>query len=746
MQRRHALAWVAWSAVVAAAVLLLARGLELRYDLTLFLPSPSDPEQALLFERLGEGPGSRLLTVAISGADVDELARVREVIAAELSANPGINRVLTDPAGGATLEPPEPLWRYRYLLADQRFDAESLHQALQARMGDLSLMGGDELRRLIAADPTLTLLDIVERLAPVQAGGDGWQMADGTALAVVETVAPAFEMNAQESAVAAIEVAFERAQPPPEARLEISGPGAFGVGLQGQIRREATRRSTLATVAVVMVLVIAYRRARPVLLGALPLLTGALAGLAGVAVLFDGVHGITLAFGFTLLGVAIDYPLHLFSHARHASGDTAIRAVGPTLMLGAASTAVAYLALALGGSVGLAQLGVFTALGVAAAVLTTRFLLPPLLRSTSDEPASTPVQLPGLRWWPILVLAAAAGVLVLAAGRSPWNDNLAALSPVPAATLQRDAQFRAVLGAPEMRYAVVLSDAEQDAVLEQTEAAAAAIAASEAVDGYLAATHLLPAPSTQQRRRDALPSADTLRASLTTAAADTPFRPSAFEPFVAAVEASGSLPVLTADDYAGTPMGQLLSAHLYRSQEQWVSLISLHGLTDSERLRLSLPPTARLVDFRDTSEQLVADYRQRTWWLLAAAGLVIMLLLVWRFDRRRAAAWVMLTVMVSMAATLALLALLLGSLNLYHLVAIVLVGGLGLDYALFASRAGPAAERRDTWHALTACAASTAVAFGVLAFSTIPVLQAIGATVALGCVLAYTAARLGTTG
>jgi predicted exporter len=72
-------------------------------------------------------------------------------------------------------------------------------------------------------------------------------------------------------------------------------------------------------------------------------------------------------------------------------------------------------------------------------------------------------------------------------------------------------------------------------------------------------------------------------------------------------------------------------------------------------------------------------------------------------------------------------------LNLFHLISLVLAAGLGLDYALFFERAADdTKEQRRTLHAVLVCSMSTLMVFALLAFSTLPVLQAIGVTVAIG--------------
>src|SRR5690606_29381611 len=82
-------------------------------------------------------------------------------------------------------------------------------------------------------------------------------------------------------------------------------------------------------------------------------------------------------------------------------------------------------------------------------------------------------------------------------------------------------------------------------------------------------------------------------------------------------------------------------------------------------------------------------------------------------------------------------------LNLFHLASLILAPGLGLDYALCLDHAG--ADRADqlrTVHAAIACSLTTLLVFGLLSLSSIPVLRAIGGTVALGVVFNFVLAVL----
>ena len=83
------------------------------------------------------------------------------------------------------------------------------------------------------------------------------------------------------------------------------------------------------------------------------------------------------------------------------------------------------------------------------------------------------------------------------------------------------------------------------------------------------------------------------------------------------------------------------------------------------------------------------------------------------------------------------------SLNLFHLISLVLVAGLGLDYALFFEHAADdPAEQRRTLHAVLVCSLSTLMVFALLAISDLPVLRALGLPVTIGVVSNFVLALL----
>lgn len=743
-----------WLALLALSGWLIASRLELSGDLRKFMPAPQTPAQKLLIDELGEGPGSSLLLVALSHGDAQTLAGQSNALRAALAGQPLFKLVANGGENGFDAIP-ERLLPYRYLLSDtldrQTFDRAYFNNELAQRVQDLGSPAAALIEPLLPRDPTLETLKLAETWQPANAPrrlhGVWFDRAGREALLAIETRAAGFDPKGQHAAIDAIRAAFAQAIGETGTRLTISGPGAFSVEIGGRTAREAGWIGTVDSLIFVLLLWLAYRSWKAPLLGGLPLASGGLAGLAAVTLLFDGVHGITIAFGFTLIGVAQDYPIHLFSHQRPGLSPWAnARALWPTLGTGVASTCIAYFTFLVSGVDGLEQLAVFTIAGLGVAALATRFLLPGLIDPAPRDPADSPrlarmwsqlTRWPRMNATTYLALCIAALAIASWAPGAFWQNDLSRLTPAPPAMLERDAQLREELGAPDVRYMIAVEAADAERALqavEQLHPALDRLRAERVIDGYDSAARYLPSRAVQRARQQRLPERKALERAFNGAVAASAFDPGAFDGFVDDVETARSAMPLSPRDLQDTPLAVTVDGLLLEGDDHTTALVSLTGLKDPAAVaRIARAHGARLLDLKQASESLVATYRQRVLWALALASLLLVVT-VWfalRQPRR------VLRVLAPMAlTTLLILAVLRGfgvELNLFHLVALILAAGLGLDYALFFDHAGDdRAGQLRTLHALIVCSLTTFLVFSLLALSSIPVLRAIGTTVTLG--------------
>lgn len=744
----------AWVLTLLALTVFVQQQLRIDTDLRLFLPSPTTPQQQLLLEEIGEGPAARILVLALQGASTEELADTSRDLAAALRDSEQFTLVTN---GELSLDDvDDDLLVYRYLLTDtfdtQPLDETYLRTQLQQRARDLASPAGTFLEPWLPADPTLELLNVLQRLQPMQEPRreyDVWfDRAGERALLLAQTAAPAFDPERQRQAITTLHQSLAALTPQDNIELIISGPGQFSVVMEEGTRGEAQALGTAATVGMLALLLIGYRNIGALLLSALPLASAGLAGLAAVGALFGTVHGITLAFGFTLIGVAQDYPLHMLSHQQPGHSPwRAARSLWPTLATSVASTCIAYLTFAFSGVVGLAQVACFSIAGLAVASLATRYLLPALMAESSRDHGDSPAvrwlhehiaQLPRPRWAAVAALLAAM-VGIWQAPQPFWENDLGKLTPLPTALLQQDQQLRSQLGTPDVRYLLVLESADTDAALLQLNALSDGLDAlmdAGAITGYDHAARYVPPTALQLQRQQALPDAATLQAALDRAVADTPFLPDAFTSFLQDVERARTLPPLTIEQLLDSPMGAGIDVLLPRRDAATTALVTFSGVNDAQALQAfaqELGTGMTLLDTKQASETLVANQRSHILACLAVA--VVLLAGVVSLSLRHPARIYRVLAPVALTTILIIGVLQAAgvSLTLFHLIALMLAAGLGLDYSLFFEHsAHDPAEHRRTLHAVTLCSISTLMVFALLALSSLPVLQAIGITVTLG--------------
>ena len=784
MSARRAAVLAAWLCSLAAAG---AVALHARYitDLSAFLPAHPTPQQRILVEQLRDGPASRLLLAGIEGGSRIARAAVSIDMAQRLRADPEFASV-NNGQEAALDRDREFLFAHRYLLSDavdaRHFSAAGLEAAMRDTVAELASPEGLMIKSLVPHDPTGETLHIIDGLSHIPAPQlqDGvWASGDGKrALLVAQTAGAGSDTDAQEHAIGAAQAAFDTAvrdvgASAQQVELRLSGPGVFAVASRAGIERAVVRLSIASSALIVVILLTVYRSLAALLLGLLPVATGALVGVAAVALIFGAVHGITLGFGVTLIGESVDYSIYFFiQSARGESGAASWqRLLWPTMRLGMLTSVCGFASLLPSDFPELAQLGAYSISGLLAAAAVTRFVLPELLprrfairdlaplgaRVTAwmGPARRAPARVP---WTLALVLAAIAlGVLVL--GRATlWNRELSRLSPASPAQDRIDAELRADIGAPDSLDLVVVSGASVEAVLrgaERTALALAPLTDAHVIGGIDSPSNYLPSLATQAARRDSLPPRAELRDNLDRAAHGLALDSRELTPFLDDVEAARHATLLTPKDLSGTSLAAGLDALLMHSGGRWSALLPLRaapgGASDIDlppvraALAAASVPSAGvyLLDLKRESDALYDDYLHEAM-RLSLAGLAAIVALLWFALRSLTRAALVLAPLLLAVLTVAAVLVLCGvELTILHLVGMLLIIAVGSNYALFFDRRqGGDGGTPLTVASLALANLCTVIGFGLLSFSGVPVLEALGTTVAPGAFLALLYAAL----
>ncbi|HEX8979874.1 MAG TPA: MMPL family transporter, partial [Parasulfuritortus sp.] len=585
---------VLWLAFLAVCAVLVGRA-QFTADLSAFLPGAPTAEQKLLIDQLKSGVASRLILVGIDGADPAIRARAAKALAARLRADRQFLYVADGENIGAERDR-RLLFDHRYLLSStvtaERFTTDGLRAALQASIGQLASATGMFTKDLLPRDPTGEFLHLLDGLAGNHqpASFDGaWTSRDGRrALLLVRTRAEGSDIDGQERAIQAIDADFgalrnELGTQAAGLNLVMTGPGVFSVEARATIKREVTRLSGLSLLIIAGLLLAVYRSPTALLLGLLPVASGALAGVAAVSLGFGTVHGVTLGFGTALIGEAVDYSIYLLVQSERSDEtgtDGWVAAFWPTIRIGVATSVFGFGALLFSGFPGLAQLGLYAVAGLLTAAAVTRFVLPHLLPAKLRIRDLTPLGRRLRTWtasagrlrWPVLALFVAACAVLYGQRDHLWNTELSALNPIPEREQALDMAMRADLGAPDVRYLVVVDAPDADAALAGSERVGdrlQPLVEAGAIGGFQSPARLLPSLARQRARQANLPDDAELRRRFAAAIAGLPVKAATFEPFFADVAAARRQSPLRPADLDGSALGQGVDSLLVKAGGRW---------------------------------------------------------------------------------------------------------------------------------------------------------------------------------
>jgi predicted exporter len=766
MSRRALLAVTAWCLSLCACALVIWRTPVIA-DLSAFMPKMPTARQQVLMDQFHDGIIARLIMVGIEGGDSAERARLSLALGEALRQDPAF---LTVQNGDARTEDKDRAYffEHRYLLSPsvtpERFTTTGLHAAIQTSLDNLSGSAGMLLKRLFLRDPTGETLNLIDQFhgdsQPVSLDG-AWASQDGQrALLLLQTRAPGSDTDAQAKAIARIQQAFDAIEGRAAGtRLVMSGTGVFSVSSRVTIEREVTLLATASTVLVAGMLLLVYRSVGLLLLGLVPVLTAAAAGVAAVGLVFGHVHGLTLAFGTTLVGEAVDYAIYLF--LQRATGQPSDR-FWRTIRLGVMTSLAGFLALMTSGFPGLSQLGVFAVFGLIAAALVTRYgltaVMPAQLRLRDLRTVSTGLDKAfalARRQRGLLVAGTLVAAVVVAwPGRVIWSQQLTELNPVPKAAQDLDTSLRNDLGAPDMRFIASFTAPDEQTALQAAERAVGVLQAAVRdgeLAGFKSPTMVLPSLATQRARQAALPSPAKAPARVQAAMVGLPVQAQRLQPFIDDLAQARHSALLTRQDLQGTSAAMLVDSLLVQRAHDVLVLLPLqapkegpHAFElDTTRLTQRLHDAglneATVIDILSETSNIFSNYLHETLTMASAGSLAIVVLLLISLRSWQRTARVVLPLACAVCCVTAVLVGLGHPLTILHLVGLLLVVAVGSNYALFFDGSLDALteqERQQTQTSLLLANLATVGTYGLLGLSSIPVLSALGSTVALGTFLA----------
>ena len=581
-------------------------------------------------------------------------------------------------------------------------------------------------------------LDIGSGALVADADGKSW------VLLRARTTGNAFDMNLPLKVADLLQHSREQAAKSDVQLLAASGL-LYAANGQQQATREMTWVGGGATLGFLLLLLLAFRRWR-VLLAFVPVLVGMLFGAVACVAVFGHMHVMTLVLGSSLIGVAVDYPLHYLSKSwslKPWRSWPALRLTLSGLTLSLITSAIGYLALAWTPFPALTQIAVFSAAGLLGAYLSAVCLLPALLKNVELQPAQWPLRLAErlvqLREnllehvrTPVLLallIAFCAGGLVQLQSKNDIRQWVGA----PQRLTDEAQTIARITGYQPTSQFFLVRGANQQELLERQAALSERLQQLVNLDklqGYLALDQLLSPPSQQQQVREALSKLPQywqplLDLGVPLAALQTE------------LQQLQNLPAEDIDAALAGPLGEpYRTLWLGPTEDGVAAMTSLQGLNNPSLLRVQALdlPGVMLVDRLGELNNVFAATQISAAELKLASCVLIVLVLIVPFGFGGALRIVALPLLAALCS-LASLGWLGQPLTLFSLFGLLLVTAISVDYAILMREqvGGAAVSLLGTLLA----ALTTWLSFGLLAVSSTPAVSNFGLAVSLGLAFSF---------
>ena len=564
--------------------------------------------------------------------------------------------------------------------------------------------------------------------------------------------APAFSIGGQQLALPILERARQAAQSAvPQADVLEAGVVLHAAFAGVQAQRELSIIGIGSLSGIVLLMGLAFRSIKPIGLILLSIAVGCLGALSVSSLVFEKIHLITLVFGASLIGVAQDYGIYFLCQRLSANSEIdswqLLRRVLPALILALVTTVIGYTGLALTPFPGLRQMAVFSVTGLIFGWLAVALWFPTLARERAGKPLPLAERCAAASMrWPLIcrdratysALAALAIFAAIGWSRLSAQDDIRSLHNPPKKLLDDQIKISELLDLPTPAQFFLLRGATPEILLEREETLKTRLdplVERKLLTGYHAISNWVPSAQRQTSRHrlveKALLSDDGALAVLAQQIGED-------RHWVAALGARFLAPAepLTVDKFLKAPASEPWR-HLWlgKSADGYASVVALSGVGKAGLTALSQAADGlqgvQWVDKVGEISSVLGKYRYAMSWVLLLSYLAVFGLLYLRYGF---AGWRALgpTALASIA-TLAILGIMGKGIELFHVLALMLLLGIGVDYGIFFQEQS-GAEDGAAWLAVGLSALSTMLSFGLLALSKTPALQAFGLTMALGII------------
>ena len=506
-------------------------------------------------------------------------------------------------------------------------------------------------------------------------------------------------------------------------------------------RKEISTIGIGSLIAIVLLVLIVFRSWSSFLFIGTVLASSTIVALSVTWLFFDQIHLVTLTFGSTLLGLAADYSFHFLVKLRSTGDPMLTRSLLlKGLLVSSFSSIFAYLIQLFSPFPGLQQFSVFVASGLAAACITV-LIIGPLFGKSSPNPIELgrvftsffePLYNRGTKKGK-LILVIGLAVLLFGVGniyQKGVDDDVRLLNTSGNSLMESEKKVQELLGNfSSQRYFLIEGESQQE-VLEKTELLQHELSGLLPLGIPKAQQYLYSPvsviPSLHQQKLDY----ELIKQKI--------FSEKGAASILCKKLKSDCFWMKTYPEFDPNLLPTLLPNILFEIYPS-ASLISANKsvvfFKDTNEKILFSPSDIKIsgvtyVDQVGNLTSILEGFRKQVTWLLVGFFFFMIVASFLLFGNRG----ILIITAISFSSIVALSLSAGTGITLFHILALLLVIGISVDTAVFFITPG---LNKDTWSASTLACLTSAIAFGLLSLSKVPLLHYFGSVVLFGLVCTW---------
>ena len=723
---------------------------------------------ALNFRLLQQAPFSRKIIINLNKqADIhgNELVEITDRLAAAMTP-PFFTRVVTGPGESLSLEFFSWLVKvYPNLITsedikniEQKLSTEQVRKALDGLYAKLLSPEGSAMKNLFQVDPLGFRLNALEKLRflniiPKMRLENGHFISpDGkNALIIAETPFAITDAERGEQMLIHFQGLLASVVPDTISVSMISGH-RYTLANINAIKKDIVIILICSVLGVFILFLLFFRSLGGIFVFLTPVCVLCIAA-AGVSVLYRNVSAITIGFGAVLLGISVDFAIHVYFAMRAAAGNPsgALAQVSRPIVFCALTTLGAFGVLSFSSLPVQRELAVFSIIGICVALILSLIPLPQVVRHTQMTPYNQKTDIKAKfllsRRWVICLWLLLMVICAWQGTKLHFDGDLRSLNLVPNEIRDVENTLQRTWGNFRDTAVVFAEGPDLQTALETNDRVFQHLTRGPNTSTIVSLAPILPSLKTQEsnRRRWNAFWSNARKERVNQLLGDqgklVGFKSTAFEPFAETI-AGPSLPV-TVEALRTIGLAEIVDTLIIDDGKN-VKVLTLvpdtpeiAALFNSSDFSRSSIEIASQNQFHKTISKAIAD--DFIHFVLKASAMVILLLgLLFRNLKK-----VLLSLIPVLTGILFMIGIMGGlgiAFNLFNVVSAILVIGLGVDYGIFMVTKLTQGLDDATERAVFVSGLTTIIGFGALILARHPALHSIGLSVLMGIGAAIPAA------